>query len=57
VLRSAYDAAYGTGGMLSIAEDYIDETMNPAADMLLHEQETNDETCSFSTARFTVIDL
>jgi type I restriction enzyme M protein len=44
VLRSVYDPACGTGGMLSIAEDYIHEAMNPAADIRLYGQEINDET-------------
>jgi hypothetical protein len=53
VLRSAYDADYGTCGMLSIAEDYIHEMMNPTTDILLHEQKTNDETYSFSNTTLT----
>src|SRR5215211_1495454 len=44
VLRSVYDPACGTGGMLSIAEDYIREAMNPTADIRLYGQEINDET-------------
>jgi type I restriction enzyme M protein len=44
VLRSVYDPACGTGGMLSIAEDYIHEAMSPTADIRLYGQEINDET-------------
>lgn len=44
VVRSVYDPACGTGGMLSIAEDYIQEKINPTADIRLNGQEINDET-------------
>ncbi len=44
VVRSVYDPACGTGGMLSIAEDYVQEKINPAADIRLYGQEINDET-------------
>jgi type I restriction enzyme M protein len=44
VVRSAYDPACGTGGMLSIAEDYVQESINPTADIRLYGQEINDET-------------
>ena len=44
VVRSVYDPACGTGGMLSIAEDYVQEKINPMADIRLNGQEINDET-------------
>jgi type I restriction enzyme M protein len=44
VVRSVYDPACGTGGMLSIAEDYVQESINPTADIRLYGQEINDET-------------
>lgn len=44
VVRSVYDPACGTGGMLSIAEDYVREKINPTADIRLNGQEINDET-------------
>ncbi len=43
-MRSVYDPACGTGGMLSIAEDYVQESINPTADIRLYGQEINDET-------------
>jgi type I restriction enzyme M protein len=43
-VRSVYDPACGTGGMLSIAEDYVQENINPTADIRLYGQEINDET-------------
>ncbi len=44
VVRSVYDPACGTGGMLSVAEDYVQEHINPTADIRLYGQEINDET-------------
>jgi len=42
VVRTLYDPACGTGGMLSIAEEYLRE-LNPAAKLLVFGQELNDE--------------
>lgn len=44
VIRSFYDPAGGSGGMLSIAKEYIHEHINPKADIRLFGQEINDET-------------
>ena len=44
VVRTAYDPACGTGGMLSIAKEYIFENINPNADIRLFGQEVNPET-------------
>ena len=42
VVRSLYDPACGTGGMLSVAEEYLRE-LNPAAQLVVFGQELNDE--------------
>lgn len=42
VVRSIYDPTAGTGGMLSVAEDYI-KGLNPDAELTLYGQERNDE--------------
>ncbi|WP_313926646.1 class I SAM-dependent DNA methyltransferase [Anabaena sp. FACHB-1237] len=44
VIRTIYDCACGSGGMLSIAKDYIREKINSSADIRLYGQEVNDET-------------
>jgi len=44
VIRSVFDPAGGSGGMLSIAKEYIHECINPNADIRLFGQEVNDET-------------
>jgi len=42
IIRSVYDPACGTGGMLSVAEDYLRE-LNPDARLVTYGQELNDE--------------
>ena len=44
VIRTVFDPACGTGGMLSIAKEYILTHLNPNADIRLFGQEVNDET-------------
>ncbi|SFM45436.1 type I restriction-modification system subunit M [Salibacterium qingdaonense] len=41
-IRTLYDPACGTGGMLSVAEQYLNK-MNPDADLYVHGQELNEE--------------
>src|SRR5213595_1627744 len=43
VVRTLYDPACGTGGMLSVAEDYLRE-LNPGATLRVYGQELNAET-------------
>ena len=49
VIRTIYDPACGTGGMLSIAKEYVLDQINPNADVRLFGQEVNPET--FAIAR------
>jgi type I restriction enzyme M protein len=44
VVRTCFDPACGSGGMLSIAKEYIHENINESADIILFGQEVNDET-------------
>ncbi len=44
VLRTVYDPTCGTGGMLSIAKEYVLDHINPQADIRLFGQEVNPET-------------
>ncbi len=44
VIRTIYDPACGTGGMLSVAKEHILKDINPEADIHLFGQEVNDET-------------
>ncbi len=43
VIRTLYDPACGTGGMLSVAEEYLRQ-LNPAGQLRVYGQELNDET-------------
>jgi len=43
IVRTLFDPACGTGGMLSVAEDYLRQ-LNPAAQLEVFGQELNDET-------------
>jgi type I restriction enzyme M protein len=49
VVRSAYDPAAGTGGMLSVAEAYVHE-LNPNATLRAFGQELNDESYAICKA-------
>lgn len=48
VIRKLYDPACGTGGMLSVAEEYLRE-LNPDAHLEVYGQELNDE--SYATCK------
>jgi type I restriction enzyme M protein len=48
IIRKLYDPACGTGGMLSVAEDYLRE-LNPDAHLEVYGQELNDE--SYGTCK------
>lgn len=45
ILKTLYDPACGTGGMLSVAEEYLRE-LNPDADLRVFGQELNPESCA-----------
>lgn len=49
VVRTMYDPACGTGGMLSVAEEYLRE-LNPDAHLEVYGQELNDETYAICKA-------
>ncbi|MBL8476047.1 MAG: SAM-dependent DNA methyltransferase [Methyloversatilis sp.] len=49
VVRDIYDPTAGTGGMLSVAGEYLLEH-NPRARLNMHGQELNDESCAICKA-------
>lgn len=49
IVRTLYDPACGTGGMLSVAEEYLRE-LNPKAELKVFGQELNDETFAICQA-------
>jgi len=49
VVRTLYDPTAGTGGMLSVAEEYLAE-LNPKARLVMHGQELNPESYAICKA-------
>ena len=52
IIRTLYDPACGTGGMLSVAEEYLRE-LNPHASLIVYGQELNDE--SYATCKSDMV--
>jgi len=50
VAKRVYDPAVGTGGILSVVKDTIQETINPKADIYLYGQELNPQTYALCKA-------
>lgn len=44
IIRSVYDPACGTGGMLITAKDYIQNEINPDMEVVMYGQELNEQT-------------
>jgi type I restriction enzyme M protein len=44
IIRTVFDPACGTGGMLTIAKDYIHKHINPDTEIHMYGQESNDIT-------------
>ena len=44
IIRSVYDPACGTGGMLTIAKEHIQEQINPNVEVVMYGQELNEQT-------------
>lgn len=44
IIRSVYDPACGTGGMLTIAKEHIQQHINPDVEVVMYGQELNEQT-------------
>ncbi len=44
IIRSVFDPACGTGGMLTIAKEHIQEQINPNVEVVMYGQELNEQT-------------
>lgn len=53
IVRSVYDPACGTGGMLSIAREHINKYINPDLEVIMFGQELNEQT--FAIAKSDVL--
>ncbi len=49
-LKTIYDPACGTGGMLTAAKEYIEKNINPKANVRIYGQEVNDKTWAIAEA-------
>lgn len=55
IIRTVYDPACGTGGMLSVSEEYI-KSHNNKANVILYGQEYNDESYAICTSDLLIKD-
>ena len=53
IVKTLYDPACGTGGMLSVAEEYLRE-LNPDADLRVFGQELNDESYAICNSEMII---
>lgn len=50
LIRSLYDPAGGTGGMVIIGKEYIQQKINPNIEMVMYAQELNEQTYAIAKA-------
>ena len=56
IIRTIYDPACGTGGMLTIARDHIRAHINPNADIKVFGQELNEQTFAIAKSDVLITD-
>ncbi len=56
-LITIYDPACGTGGMLTTTKEFIEEKLNPKANVILYGQEVNDKTWAICEADLLLKDV
>ena len=57
LVRSVFDPACGTGGMLTIAKDYILENINPDIDIVMYGQELNEQAYAIAKSDVLIMDI
>lgn len=55
LIRTIFDPACGTGGMLTIAKEHIHQKINPNLDVLMFGQEINEQTYAIAKSDFLVM--
>lgn len=55
LIRTIFDPACGTGGMLTIAKEHIHQKINPDLDVLMFGQEINEQTYAIAKSDFLVM--
>ena len=54
VIRTIYDPACGTGGMLTVAKEHIHQHINPSVELRMYGQELNEQTYAVAKSDFLV---
>ena len=54
VIRTIYDPACGTGGMLTVAKDYIHQEINAKVELRMFGQELNEQTYAVAKSDFLI---
>jgi len=55
LIRTVYDPACGTGGMLTVAKDHIKDNINPDLDIILFGQQLNEQTYAIAKSDFLML--
>ena len=55
IIRTIYDPACGTGGMLTIAKEHILKNINPDIEIVLFGQESNDQTYAIAKSDILIM--
>jgi type I restriction enzyme M protein len=55
IIRSVYDPACGTGGMLITAKEYIQHEINPDLEVVMYGQELNEQTYAIAKSDVLII--
>jgi type I restriction enzyme M protein len=56
IIRTIYDPACGTGGMLTIAKEHINKHINPKAEIHMYGQEINPQSYAIAKADLLMLD-
>jgi type I restriction enzyme M protein len=55
LIRTVYDPACGTGGMLTVAKDHIKTNINPDLEITLYGQQLNEQTYAIAKSDFLML--
>lgn len=55
IIRTVYDPACGTGGMLTIAKEHIQQNINPDVEIVMYGQELNEQTYAIAKSDILIM--
>ena len=55
IIRTVFDPACGTGGMLTIAKEHIRQNINPGVEIVMYGQELNEQTYAIAKSDVLII--